>query len=91
MMTEKQMPKARFSTRLPNGDSLGITIWQGKSDPTAEVVSVQIRHQTGDTWETTARIAIYRTSDGKYTLLPERPVTKSSEKAETVSVGAAGE
>jgi hypothetical protein len=91
MMAEKQTPKARFSTRLPNGDSLGITIWQGKSDPTAEVVSVQIRHQTGDTWETTARIAIYRTSDGRYTLLPERPVTKSSEKAEPISAGAAGE
>lgn len=90
-MAEKQTPKARFSTRLPNGDSLGITIWQGKSDPTAEVVSVQIRHPTGDTWETTARIAIYRTSDGKYTLLPERQVAKSSEKAETVSAGAVGE
>jgi hypothetical protein len=91
MMAEKQTPKARFSTRLPNGDSLGITIWQGKSDPTAEVVSVQIRHQTGDTWETTARIAIYRTSDGKYTLLPERPVTKSPEKSEPIPAGAAGE
>jgi hypothetical protein len=90
-MTEKQTPKARFSTRLPNGDSLGITIWQGKADPTAEVVSVQIRHPTGDTWETTARIAIYRTSDGKYTLLPERQVTKSSEKPEPISAGAAGE
>ena len=90
-MAEKQTPKARFSTRLPNGDSLGITVWQGKTDPTAEVVSVQIRHQTGDTWETTARIAIYRTSDGKYTLLPERPVTKTSEKAEPISAGAVGE
>ena len=90
-MTEKQTPKARFSTRLPNGDSLGITVWQGKTDPTAEVVSVQIRHQTGDTWDTTARIAIYRTSDGKYTLLPERPVTKSSEKTEPISAGAVGE
>ncbi len=90
-MAEKQTPKARFSTRLPNGDSLGITIWQGKTDPTAEVVSVQIRHQTGDNWETTARIAIYRTSDGKYTLLPERPAAKTSEKVEAISAGAAGE
>jgi hypothetical protein len=90
-MSEKQTPKARFSTKLPSGDFLGVTIWQGKSDPNAEVVTVQIRHPTGDSWETTARIALYRTADGKYSLLPERPVTKSSEKAEPVSVGATGE
>jgi hypothetical protein len=88
MMAEKQTPKARFSTKLPNGDFLGITVWPGKSEPSAEVVSVQIRHQTGDTWETTARIALYRTPDGKYSLLPERPVTKASDKAEAVSVAA---
>src|SRR6266567_4332880 len=29
MMAEKQTPKARFSTKLPNGDFLGITIWPG--------------------------------------------------------------
>jgi hypothetical protein len=91
MMSEKQTPKARFSTKLPNGDFLGITIWAGKTDPAAEVVTVQVRHPTGDSWETTARIALYRTPDGKYSLLPERPVSKSSEKAEPVSVGATGE
>jgi len=53
MMAEKQTPKARFSTKLPNGDFLGITIWPGKTEPSAEVVTVQIRHPTGDTWETT--------------------------------------
>ncbi len=71
MMAEKQTPKARFSTKLPNGDFLGITIWPGKSEPSAEVVTVQIRHPTG-----------------KYSLLPERPVTKSSEKTEAVAIGA---
>jgi hypothetical protein len=91
MMSEKQAPKARFSTKLPNGDFLGITVWAGKTDPTAEVVTVQIRHPLGSEWETTARIALYRTSDGKYSLLPERPVTKSSEKTEQVSVSATGE
>lgn len=89
-MSEKQAPKARFSTKLPNGDFLGVTIWAGKTDASAEVVTVQIRHPAGDSWETTARIALYRTPDGKYSLLPERPVTKSSEKTETVPV-AAGE
>ena len=88
MMAEKQTPKARFSTKLPNGDFLGITIWPGKTEPSAEVVTVQIRHPTGDNWETTARIALYRTADGKYSLLPERPVTKSSEKTEAVAIGA---
>jgi hypothetical protein len=90
MMAEKQSPKARFSTKLPNGDFLGITIWAGKSDPAAEVVTVQIRHPTGDGWETTARIALYRTPDGKYSLLPERPVTKPSEKPEPIPVDASG-
>ncbi|HEX4921724.1 MAG TPA: hypothetical protein VFV92_13420 [Candidatus Bathyarchaeia archaeon] len=72
MMAEKTVPKARFSTKLPNGDFLGITVWPGKTDPTAEVVTVQIRHPTGSDWETTARIALYRTSDGRYSLLPEK-------------------
>lgn len=90
-MSEKQTPKARFSTKLPSGDFLGITIWAGKSDPNAEVVTVQIRHPAGDDWETTGRIALYRTPDGKYSLLPERTVTKSSEKTEPIQVGASGE
>ena len=88
MRSEKQTPKARFSTKLPNGDFLGITIWAGKTDPNAEVVTVQIRHPSGSEWETTARIALYRTTDGKYSLLPEKPVTKSSEKAEAIPVAA---
>ena len=91
MMAEKQSPKARFSTKLPNGDFLGITIWPGKSEPSAEVVAVQIRHPTGNDWKTTARIALYRTADGKYSLLPERPVTQSSQKTEPVTVDASGE
>ena len=91
MISEKQTPKARFSTKLANGDFLGIAVWPGKPEPSAEVVSVQIRHPTGDSWETTARIALYRTPDGKYSLLPERPVTKPSDKAEAVTLAAAEE
>ena len=83
MIAEKPVPKARFSTKLPNGDFLGITVWAGKTDPTAEVVSVQIRHPKGAEWETTARIALYRTSDGTYTLLPERkPETTTASPGE---------
>jgi len=59
---EGQKFKARFSTRLPNGDFLGITVWPGKSDPNAEVLTVQVRRQTGQDWETVGKLAVYRTS-----------------------------
>lgn len=71
-MSSGQKPKARFSTKIPNGDFLGITVWQGKTDPNAEVLTVQVRRQSGDDWETVAKLAVYRTSDGRYSLLPER-------------------
>ena len=90
-MSTVQKYKARFNTRLPNGDFLGVTIWPGKSDPNAEVVTVQIRHQAGEGWETTGRIAIYRTPDGRYSLLPERQTTTAPARAEPVEVGASGE
>jgi hypothetical protein len=69
----KSYPKARFSTRLENGDYLSLSIWPGKKDPSAEVLSVQIRRLTGDDWETVGRLAIYRTADGNYSQLPDRP------------------
>ena len=81
---EGQKFKARFSTRLPNGDFLGITVWPGKSDPNAEVLTVQVRHQTGQDWETVGKLAVYRTPDGKHSLLPERSQATSVPKAEAV-------
>ena len=68
-----------------------MTVWPGKTDPNAEVVTVQIRHQTGDSWETVGRIAIYRTSDGRFLLLPERQATPTPTRAEAVEIGASGE
>jgi len=44
-------------TRLPNGDFLSLTVWAGKSDPTAEIITAQIRHSLGSQWETVGRIA----------------------------------
>ncbi len=79
-MTERQKPKARFSTKIPNGDFLGITVWHGKTDPNAEVLSVQVRRQSGDDWETIAKMAVYRSSDGRYSLLPERGESGDSKK-----------
>ena len=88
---ERQKFKARFSTKLPNGDFLGITIWPGKSDPNAEVLTIQVRRQTGEGWETVGRLAIYRTPDGRYSLLPERPPTTGPAKAEPIEVAQSGE
>jgi hypothetical protein len=80
MMAERQKYKARFTSRLANGDFLGITVWPGKSDPSAEVLTIQIRHQGATGWETVHRVAIYRTADGRYSLLPERnPAPKPSQ------------
>jgi len=71
-MSIPSQPKASMRTRLPNGDFLTLTVWFGKSNPNAEVITVQIRHLSGDQWETVGRIAAYRTPDGNYTQLPER-------------------
>jgi len=60
---------------MPNGDFLSLTIWPGKSDPSAEVLTVQVRRQSDQGWETVSRLAAYRTADGKYSQLPERPPT----------------
>ena len=49
-------PKARFSSRLPSGDYLTLAVWTGKKDPTAEVLTIQIRHSAGNSWETTGRL-----------------------------------
>ena len=88
---ERQKFKARFSTKLPNGDFLGITVWPGKSDPNAEVLTIQVRRQTGEVWETVGRLAIYRTPDGRYSLLPERAPTTGPAKTEPIEVGQSGE
>jgi hypothetical protein len=82
-MSGKSYPKASMRTRLPDGDYLSLAVWQGKSDPTAEVITVQIRRQSGDRWETVGRLAAYRTADGKYSQLPERmPQRQDSDDSE---------
>ena len=65
-------PKARFYTRLDERDFVGLTVWAGKTDPSAEVIVVQLRRRDGENWETIGRLAVYRTSDGIYSKLPER-------------------
>lgn len=69
------LPKASMKTRLPNGDFLTLAVWSGKSDPTAEVITVQIRRFSNGRWETIGRLAAYRTADGRYSQLPERRQT----------------
>ena len=88
---ERQKFKARFSIRLPSGDFLGLTVWPGKTDPTAEVLTIQVRRQSGEGWETVGRLAVYRTSDGRFSLLPERAPSTATAKAEPVEVAQSGE
>ncbi|MEM3608323.1 MAG: hypothetical protein QW238_05620 [Candidatus Bathyarchaeia archaeon] len=76
-------PKARFSSRLPNGDYLTLAVWPGKRDPTAEVLTIQIRRLEADSWRTIGRLAVYRSSDGNYSQLPERqPLTEAEDSQE---------
>lgn len=76
-MSIRSKPRAGFRTRLSNGDFLTLTVWAGKSDPRAEVIAVQIRHLSGDTWETIGKLAAYRTAEGNYSQLPELDRKKS--------------
>ena len=71
-ISQPKQPKARYYTRLNERDYLGISVWPGKTDPTAEVIVVQLRRREGDNWETVGQLAVYRTSDGAYSKLPER-------------------
>ena len=65
-------PKARFHIRISEQDYLNLTVWPGKSDPAAEVITAQLRRNDGENWETVGRLAVYRASDGSYSQLPER-------------------
>ncbi|NIO36458.1 hypothetical protein GTO27_02015 [Candidatus Bathyarchaeota archaeon] len=71
-MSSTSKPKGRFYTRINERDFLGLTVWPGKTDPEAEVIVVQIRRRDGDNWETVGRLAVYRSSDGMYSKLPDR-------------------
>lgn len=71
-MSSAPQPKGRFSSRIDERDYLNLTVWAGKTDPSAEIIVVQIRRREGDNWETVARLAVYRSSDGSYSQLPER-------------------
>jgi hypothetical protein len=55
------------------------------------VLTIQIRHQGSAGWETVHRVAIYRTSDGKYSLLPERTAASQPAKSEPVGSEEASE
>lgn len=72
-MSEKSRPKYSFSKKLEGGEFLNVAVWPGKSNPEDEVVSVQLRKFEGS-WKTIARLALYRTKDGAYSELPERPM-----------------
>ena len=69
-------PKESFRSPLPDGSSLSISIFPTRNDPKAEVLSVQIRKQIDDNWETIGKIAVYRSPEGDYRKLPDREKPK---------------
>ena len=75
-MSDRLQPKVSFRDRLVNGNFLTLTVWAGKSDPKAEVITAQIRRLNGDVWETVGRRAAYRTGVGNHSQLPERRIKK---------------
>ena len=77
-MSQSSHPKGRFYTRLNEQEFLGLTVWPGKTDPNAEVLVVQLRQREGDNWRTIGRLAVYRTSNGTYSQLPERQPSEES-------------
>ena len=77
-MSEKTHPKFSVSKKLGGGEFLNVAIWPGKSDPEAEVVSIQLRKFDGD-WKTRARVALYKTKDRAYSELPERTPTQTDQ------------
>ena len=84
-MSSLSQPKGRFYTKINEQDFLGITVWRGKSDPNAEVLVVQLRHREGETWETIGRLAVYRSSNGQYSKLPEKPFKNQNTKKRDTS------
>jgi len=65
---EARRPKASFSAKLPNDDYLNVSVWPGKTDPTADQLTIQVRHLSGEEWETIARIARAKSSKSSYTV-----------------------
>ena len=66
-------PKGSFFSRLPNGDLVNLVIWPGKSDPKAEIITIEVRRYRSDSeYETISRLAVYRDPSGRFSQLPEK-------------------
>lgn len=65
-------PKYSFRIPLPDGSNLSLAVFATRNDPAAEVISVQITRLIDDNWVTDAKLAVYRSPEGKYSQLPER-------------------
>lgn len=70
MMSQRPQPKFRASRKLDNGDIITLAVWPGKANPEDEVISVQLRRMQGE-WRTVGRLAVYHTSSGAYSQLPD--------------------
>lgn len=67
-----RQPKASFRIRLSETDNLQLAIWSGKKDPDSEVIVATIQRRQKNGWKRIGRIAVYRSSDGTFSQLPER-------------------
>jgi hypothetical protein len=65
-------PKELFRTRLDDGKILSVAVFPTKKNPAAEVISVNVQKFEEQTWKNFGRIAIYRSPEGNYNLLPDR-------------------
>jgi len=72
MMIKLTKPKASFRLRLSEEEFLSVSVFPTRKDPTAEVISVQVRRPTADDWETVGKITVYRSPEGNYSQLPDR-------------------
>ena len=70
--TRPRPPKESFSIRLNETDTLQLAIWSGRKDPDADVIVATIQSRQEDGWKKIGRIAVYRSSDGEFSQLPER-------------------
>ncbi len=80
-MSETNRPKYSFSKKVSEGEFLNVAVWPGKANPEDEVVNIQLRKIDGS-WETLGRLALYRTKEGAYSELPDKP--KASKEQEGV-------
>ncbi len=79
-MSERNRPKYSFSKKIDESEFLNVAVWPRKSNPEDDVVSIQLR-KFDESWETLGRLALYRTKEGAYSELPDKPKASKEQKS----------